>query len=70
MCLSLSAAPWLVFKICLSDFSDKMKKTYEKYGYENEEHMYLGWSRYNESVQGWSGHKPDGGHFNVKGLFQ
>ena len=47
-----------------------MKKTYEKYGYENEEHMYLGWSRYNESVQGWSGHKADGGHFNVKGHFQ
>ena len=57
----------VVFKICLSDYSDKMKKIYEKYGYENEEKMYLGLSRHNASVIGWSGHKTDEGHFNVEG---
>ena len=44
-----------------------MKETYNKYGYENEEKMYLGKSMHNESVQGWSGHKADGGYFNVEG---
>ena len=47
-----------------------MKEKYENYGYENEEQMYLGWSIHNKSVQGWSGHKADGGHFNVEGKFQ
>ena len=44
----------LTFKLC-AYYLDGDNERFEAVGYENEEMMYLGQSRFNDSIFGWSG---------------
>ena len=56
----------VVFQLCMAELKSKGDK-YQRFGYKDEEHMYLGQSLYNKSVFGWAGHRNNGSHFSVAG---
>ena len=56
----------VLFQLCLAELKSKGDK-YQRFGYKDEEHMYLGQSLYNDTVFGWAGHRNNGSHFSVAG---
>ena len=56
----------VVFQLCLAELKSKGDK-YQRFGYKDEENMYLGQSLYNKSVFGWAGHRNNGSYFSVAG---
>ena len=59
-----------MFKICLNDYPvEKEIEKYHKFGYQNAEQFYLGSSKFNSSIFGWSGHKSKSNeHYDINGL--
>lgn len=53
----------ITFRLCASSFIFN-RDLYHKYGYKDDEYMFVGQSRYNPQVFGWAGHKEGGGDFN------
>ena len=55
----------LLGRICVTPGLDVEKLT--KYGYADPSSFYMGVSRFNDSILGWSGHMENGSVFSIKG---
>ena len=45
----------IVFKLCMTDVGVRANTRYEDVGYEDVDDFFLGESKYNETIYGWSG---------------
>jgi len=59
----------ITFRLCASSFIFN-RDLYQKYGYKDDEYMFVGQSRYNPQVFGWAGHKEGGGHFTTEEMLR
>ena len=57
----------VVFKLCAHLMWDDNLR-YSEVGYQDEEMLYLGQSKYDPSQFGWSGHSENGSHLDISGI--
>ena len=59
----------LLARICVNNATGLDKRKLESFGYSDPNSFYMGVSRFNNSIFGWSGHMENGSVFPVEGRY-